>query len=126
MRVSATAKYLRGSTRKANLVAGQADNTLQSRLFDTLSEPAWPHEFPARFLRNETSERWAGKETELEAAAEGERVGYQTIPMDDVARRLQLAGEGVDLVGDIPSASDVVERSRPARRSASTAICAAE
>lgn len=30
--------------------------------------------------------------------------------MDDVTRRLQLAGEGVDLVEDIPSARDIVER----------------
>jgi nitronate monooxygenase len=96
--------------RKTNLVAGQADNTLQSRLFDTLSEPGWSHEFPARFLRNETSERWAGKEDELEAAADDERAGYQKIPMDDVTRRLQLAGEGLDLVEDIPSAREVVER----------------
>jgi|ERR1700722_3297958 nitronate monooxygenase len=109
-RFLATRESLWAETRKANLLAGEADNTLQSRLFDTLSEPAWPHEYPARFLRNETSERWTGKETELEAAAEGERAGYQAIPIDDVARRLQLAGEGVDLVRDIPSARDLVER----------------
>ena len=96
--------------RKTNLVAGQADNTLQSRLYDTLNEPGWPREFPARFLRNETSELWAGREAELEAVAESERARYQQNPMDDVTRRLQLAGEGVDLVGDIPSARDIVER----------------
>ena len=96
--------------RKTNLLAGQADNTLQSRLLDTLGDPAWPHEFPARFLRNETSELWAGKEAELEAVAVSEPARYQQIPMDDVTKRLQLAREGVDLVEDIPSARDIVER----------------
>ena len=109
-RFLATHESLWADKRKANLVAGQADNTVQSRLFDTLSEPAWPHEFPARFLRNETSEQWAGKETELEAVTEAERTRHLNTPMDDVAKRLQLAGEGVDLVTDIPSARDLVER----------------
>jgi len=96
--------------RKTNLLAGQADNTLQSRLYDTLGDPDWPHEFPARYLRNETSELWAGKQAELEAVVESERARYQQIPLEDVTRRLQLAGEGVDLVEDIPSARDIVER----------------
>jgi nitronate monooxygenase len=109
-RFLATRESLWSDTRKANIVAGQADNTEQSRLYDTLGDPAWPREFPARFLRNETSEHWAGKEAELEAAADEERAGYATIPLDDVTRRLQLSGEGVDLIGDIPSAREIVER----------------
>jgi nitronate monooxygenase len=109
-RFLATQEALWAAARKANLVAGRADDTIQSRLFDALSDPEWPLEFPARFLRNETSDRWEGREATLEMDAAAERPSYQAVPMDDVKRRLQLAGEGVDLINDLPSARVVVER----------------
>lgn len=96
--------------RKAVLTAGQADNTVQSRLYDTLNDPDWPREFPGRFLRNATTARWEGKAAELETVADGERARYQATPEDDLAQRLVLAGEGLDLISDIPSAREVVER----------------
>jgi nitronate monooxygenase len=109
-RFLATRESLWSEARKSVLVASGADQTLQSRLFDTLNDPGWPLEFPARFVRNETSGHWHGREPELEAVAEVERAQYAKIPMDDVTRRLVLAGEGLDLIGDIPSAREVVER----------------
>jgi nitronate monooxygenase len=109
-RFLASREALWSDARKSVIATAGADQTVQSRLFDTLNEPNWPREFPARYVRNETSDRWDGKEAELETAAEAERAAYAAIPMDDVARRLVLAGEGLDLIGDIPSARDLVER----------------
>ena len=109
-RFLATRESLWSAARKAGLVAGQADQTMQSRLFDTLSDPGWPREFPARFLRNTTSALWEGKEAELEATADAERRRYAEVPMDDLERRLTLSGEGVDLITDVPTAREVVER----------------
>ncbi len=109
-RFLATRESLWSEARKSVLTASGADQTLQSRLFDTLNDPGWPLEFPARFVRNETSDHWHGREPELETVAEAERARYAKIPMDNVAQRLVLAGEGLDLIGDIPSAREVVER----------------
>ena len=109
-RFVATREALWSDPRKAALVAGRTDETEQSRLFDTLSDPDWPREFPARYLRNATSAQWAGREAELEAKAEAERRLYAEIPPDDVERRLVLAGEGVDLITGVLSAREVVER----------------
>ena len=109
-RFLATRESLWSDARKSVLTTSGADQTLQSRLFDTLNDPNWPLEFPARFIRNQTSGRWHGREQELEAVADAERAQYAQIPMDNVAQRLVLAGEGIDLVRDLPAARDVVER----------------
>ncbi|HVZ07169.1 NAD(P)H-dependent flavin oxidoreductase [Rhodopila sp.] len=109
-RFVATRESLWPEARKAALIAAGADQTVQSRLYDTLNDRGWPHEFPARFIRNETAERWAGREAELEADPDMERAEYARLPLDDVQRRLVLGGEGLDLVTDLPSARDVVER----------------
>lgn len=109
-RFVATRESLWPDYRKAALTGGKGDDTLQARLFDTLSDPDWPHQFPARFIRNATSERWEGRETELEAVADAERARYRAIAMDDLSQRLVIAGEGLDLINDLPSAREVVER----------------
>ena len=109
-RFLATRESLWTEPRKSLLVAGQGDLTQQSRLYDTLNSPDWPREFPARYLRNATSDRWEGKEATLEANAEAEQEIYAALPQDDLAQRLVLAGESVDQVKDVPSARDVVER----------------
>jgi nitronate monooxygenase len=109
-RFVATREALYSAPRKAELVAGLGDRTEQSRLFDTLNDPDWPRHFPARYLRNKTSERWEGKAEALEAIAEEERARYAALPAEDFTERLVLAGEGVDLIADIPSAREVVER----------------
>jgi nitronate monooxygenase len=92
------------------VLAGQADQTVQTRLFDTLHDPDWPRQFPARYLRNKTHELWEGRESEFEAVAAAERERYQATPPTDFSERLLLAGEGVDLIQDLPSARDLVER----------------
>lgn len=109
-RFVATRESLWSDARKAALLAAGADQTEQSRLFDALNDPNWPREFPARYIRNETSRRWAGQLEELERRAGAERARYAGIPGDDVAHRLVLAGEGLDLINDLPSARDVVDR----------------
>ncbi len=109
-RFVASREALWPDTRKAALVGGAADNTEQSRLYDTLNDPAWPRQFPARYLRNAMSASWAGREADLEANAEAERTRYQGTPESDLTQRLVLSGEGVDLVRDIPSARELVER----------------
>jgi nitronate monooxygenase len=109
-RFTATRESLWTDAHKAGVLAGQGDQTVQTRLFDTLNDPDWPRQFPARYLRNKTHELWEGREDELEAHAATERRRYQATPPTDFSERLLLAGEGVDLIQDLPSARDLVER----------------
>lgn len=109
-RFTATQESLWSAARKAAVVAGQGDRTAQTRIYDTLNDPVWPRQFPARILRNPTFERWVDDEATLEANAPAERERFQASAPDDLATRMVLAGEGVDLIGDVPSARDLVER----------------
>jgi nitronate monooxygenase len=109
-RFTATRESLWTDAHKTGVLEGQGDRTVQSRLFDTLNDPDWPRRFPARYLRNKTHELWEGREAELEAVATTERQRYQATPPADFSERLLLAGEGVDLIRDLPSARDLVER----------------
>jgi nitronate monooxygenase len=109
-RFTATRESLWTEAHKAGVLAGKSDQTVQTRLFDTLNDPNWPRQFPARYLRNETHSRWEQNEAEFEGNAELERRRYQDRPATDFSERLLLAGEGVDLIHDVPSARDIVER----------------
>src|SRR5438270_11052876 len=53
-RFTATRESLWTDAHKAGVLEGQADQTVQTRLFDTLNDPEWPRQFPARYLRNKT------------------------------------------------------------------------
>jgi nitronate monooxygenase len=109
-RFTASRESLWTEAHKAGVLAGQADQTAQTRLYDTLNDPDWPRQFPARYLRNKTHELWEGREAELEAVAATERQRYQAAAPTDFSERLLLAGEGVDLIRDLPSARELVER----------------
>jgi nitronate monooxygenase len=109
-RFTATRESLWSDARKAAVTAGLGDHTVQTRIYDTLNDPDWPRQFPARILRNKTFDQWEHDEAALEAAAETERQRYQATQPEDLSERMVLAGEGVDLIGDIPSARDLVER----------------
>ena len=109
-RFTATRESLWSDARKAAVTGGQGDNTVQTRVYDTLNDPDWPRMFPARMLRNPTYDRWEHNETALEASAETERALFQATPAEDLAQRMVLAGEAVDLIRDVPSARELVER----------------
>jgi nitronate monooxygenase len=109
-RFTATRESLWSDARKAAVTAGHGDQTVQTRIYDTLNDPDWPRMFPARMLRNPTYERWEHNETDLEAVAETERARFQATPPEDLSQRMVLAGEAVDLIHDVPSARYVVER----------------
>ena len=96
---------------KARVVQASGDNTLRTTVFDIVRGYAWPARFPARALRNAFCAQWHGREADLKAnlAAELKRYGAAVAARDyDVA--LVFAGEGVDLIDDIPPAAKLVER----------------
>jgi nitronate monooxygenase len=86
------------------------DQTEQTRVFDIVRGAPWPSIFPGRALRNAFAARWLGREDELAADQAEQEKAYLKTPADDFETRVVWAGEGIDLVDDIPPASAIIER----------------
>jgi nitronate monooxygenase len=93
----------------ATLVAG-GDQTEQTRVFDVVRGAPWPAIYPGRALRNAFSARWNGREEELALDQKQQEQAYLSTAPDDFSMRAVWAGEGVDLINDIPPASEIIER----------------
>ena len=93
----------------ATLAAG-GDQTEQTRVFDVVRGAPWPAIYPGRALRNAFSARWNGREDALAADQPDQEKHYLAAGDNDFTTRVVWAGEGVDLVTDTPSASEIIER----------------
>jgi nitronate monooxygenase len=109
-RFTATRESLWDPGMKAAALAAGGDQTMQTRVFDIVRGAPWPSIYPGRALRNDFSAEWHGREDDLAAKqAEVEKTYLATSP-EDFSKRVVWAGEGVDLVDDIPSAAEIIER----------------
>jgi nitronate monooxygenase len=111
-RFAAASEALTHERAKARMVAAQAADTGQTRVFDIIrGYGAWPAPFAARALRNEFFARWDGREGELEAALATEQPVYErAVATGDVATAMILAGEAVDLIGAVVPAAELVRQ----------------
>ena len=109
-RFTATKESLWDQAMKEKAVASGGDDTAQTRVFDIVRGAAWPAHYPGRALRNDFFARWHGKEEALAEQQKTVEASYVGSHANDFAQRVVWAGESVDLVRDIPSARDVIER----------------
>lgn len=109
-RFTASRESLWDQAMKAAALAAGGDQTEQTRVFDVVRGAPWPAVYPGRALRNAFSARWNGREEALTADRQDQESIYLAAAPDDFATRVVWAGEGVDLVNDIPTASEIVER----------------
>jgi nitronate monooxygenase len=109
-RFTATRESLWDQAMKAATLAADGDQTEQTRVFDDVRGSPWPAIYPGRALRNAFSSRWHGNEQALAADQQGQESAYLATAPDDFATRVVWAGEGVDLIDDIPTASQIIER----------------
>ena len=109
-RFTATRESLWDQAMKEKAVASGGDQTAQTRVFDIVRGAAWPAIYPGRALRNDFSDKWHGREGALEGEQKQIEASYLSSPANDFGQRVVWAGESVDLVRDIPSARDVIER----------------
>lgn len=109
-RFTATRESLWDQAMKEKAVASGGDQTAQTRVFDIVRAARWPAIYPGRALRNEFFDEWHGREEALESQQKEAEADYLASANDDFSRRVIWTGEGVDLVRDIPSARDVIER----------------
>ena len=109
-RFTASRESLWDQKMKAATLAAGGDQTEQTRVFDVVRGAPWPAIYPGRALRNAFSLRWNGREEELVADRMQQEKAYLSTDSNDFSARAVWVGEGVDLINDIPSASDIIER----------------
>src|SRR4051794_5892674 len=109
-RFTASRESLWDAKMKAAALAAGGDQTAQTRVFDIVRGAPWPPIYPGRALRNDFSAAWHGREEQLEGQRPAEEKRYLATAADDFGTRLVWAGEGVDLVNDIPSAAEIIDR----------------
>lgn len=96
---------------KDRIVAASGDATVRSVLFDIARRDVWPAPYSGRVLANRFSERWRGREVELLQRQAEEAARYDAArATGDFDTAAVIAGEAVDMIGDIPPAGEIVER----------------
>ncbi len=93
---------------KQGAVAAGADQTMQTRVFDIVRGAPWPERYPGRAVRNVFSARWHGHEDTLAADRPMAEAAYEAVGEDDLSQRVLWAGEGVDLITDVPPAAAII------------------
>ena len=109
-RFTASRESLWDAAMKAATLAAGGDQTEQTRVFDVVRGAPWPAIYPGRALRNSFSARWNGQEEALAADQPNQENAYLATAPDDFTTRVVWAGEGADLVNDIPAASEIISR----------------
>jgi nitronate monooxygenase len=109
-RFTATRESLWDDAMKALVVGAGGDQTAQTRVFDIVRGAPWPAHYPGRALKNDFYRRWHGSEDQLAAERPDAEKDYLATRPDDFSARVVWAGEGVDLVKDLPSAAELIER----------------
>jgi len=90
------------------ILAGTGDDTERSRVLDIARGAPWPRRYTARTLRNAFLESWRGREDELATDDAAQRAYTEAASTGDLAVIPVWASEAIDLIHDIPSATDLV------------------
>ncbi|MER5883993.1 nitronate monooxygenase [Streptomyces sp. NPDC001941] len=107
-RFQATAESLAAPVVTRALVDGHGQDTERGNLLDVARGSAWPAHYTARTLGHPYLDRWRGREAELAADADALRAYADGVASGELPPVPVWAGEGVDLIDDLPSASDLV------------------
>ena len=95
--------------RRALLSARETD-TVTTSVFDIALGYPWPPTFSERVLRNDFSDRWAGREEELAADTESQAALEAAIADGDHRVAHVNAGQGVGLLTKVRPAGEVVQQ----------------
>jgi nitronate monooxygenase len=96
---------------KRRILAAEGGDTVRSTVFDLSRQIRWPEGYTGRLLRNKHSDRWLGRESELEDQIGDVAKQYAAArEQGDFDMAGVIAGESAGLIHDIPPAGDIVER----------------
>ena len=107
----ATPEALGSDAAKSLLTRAVGDDTLRTRVFDTVREIDWPDGYSGRAIANAFTARWHGKDADLaRQLGEVRDVWWTAQRSQDLSQAVVFAGEGLDLIRDIQPAGDIVRR----------------
>jgi len=107
----ATPEALGSDAAKSLLTRAVGDDTLRTRVFDTVREIDWPDGYSGRAIANAFTARWHGKDAGLaRQLGEVRDVWWTAQRSQDLSQAVVFAGEGLDLIRDIQPAGDIVRR----------------
>lgn len=109
-RFEATTEALLDAEGSKAITAAEAADTVRRRVLDIATEAGWPARYTARTLRNSFTDTWEGRESAL---ASDQRALAESRAAAERGEREHLAiwaGEGVDLITELDSASALVAR----------------
>lgn len=93
------------------IVEATGDDTIRTSVVDIARQIAWPRGVTARVRRNAFTQRWHGREAELEQAAAEEAPRYrQAFAEGDPDNTGVWFGEAAGLIGAVEPAAAIVER----------------
>jgi nitronate monooxygenase len=92
------------------LVEAAGEDTERGRVHDVARASGWPHRYTARTLRNEFGDRWRGREDELRRDRAAQEEFLAGTARGDLDVMPVWAGESLDLITDLPPATDIVAR----------------
>jgi nitronate monooxygenase len=107
-RFQATAEALVDPSIGRALVEASGQDTERNRVLDLARGSSWPAEYSARTLGHPFLDRWRDREDELAADDEAKRAYQDGVARGDLPAQPVWAGEGVDLIGDLPPAAELV------------------
>jgi nitronate monooxygenase len=109
-RFEATHEALLDAEESKAITAAAAADTVRGRVLDIAADAGWPARYTARTLRNGFTDTWEGKEPELEADQGALAEFRAAVDRGDRDYLPIWAGEAVDLVTEMDSASALVAR----------------
>jgi nitronate monooxygenase len=107
-RFQATAEGLADPEAKKAIVARHGEDTERNNVLDIVSGSPWPRTYTARTLGHPFIDRWRGREDELAADPQARQDYREAVRRAEIPRLPVWAGEGIDLVTDLPPAADLV------------------
>ncbi|MEO0644320.1 MAG: nitronate monooxygenase [Pseudomonadota bacterium] len=108
-RLWATLESLAADGAVAAAIEASGDDTARSPVFDILREKNWPAEYNFRSLRNAIHREWEDRMEELRADPAAAIANYKAgVAAQDYNRAHVTVGEGVGLIGDAPSAGELI------------------
>lgn len=107
-RFQATAEVVADPSIAKAIVAGRGEDTERSAVLDIVRGSRWPAEYTARTLGHPHLDRWRGREAELVGDAQASRDYQSDVDLGVIPPLPVWAGEGIDLITDVPSAADLV------------------
>jgi nitronate monooxygenase len=91
-----------------SIIERGGEDTERSTVLDIARGAPWPSKYPARTLRQPFLDQWRGREDELAADGDAQRVYQEAVAQGDLPPLPVWASEAIDLITDLRPAAELV------------------